>query len=343
MQVGSSYPYSGTYSLLLDDSRNDSTYSIAAAILTVDPTGQSQVDLDFWCREWVGSSHTEDGVFLSDEKMHGEMAETRLAGKVIGGHYASLDLGLPFHGYAAGGPEDDHEGTRLEDAVARIRQGMKAMLRLGSGWHDVASQIRAVTELGLDPRHFILVTDDSHSGTLVNEGHMDRVVRHAIEQGANPMIAIQMATLNPAEHFNVAGDVGQIAPGRYADILLVDELTEFVVDLVIARGRVAAEKGKLLLDLPQFDYPQEVKSSVHLGRVLAEEDFVLASPQDGEVQVNVIGVVENQAPTRHLKLTLRAVDGQLPLDTARDLAKVALVECLIFSFLICVWILPSVA
>jgi len=274
----------------------------------------------------LGEMMNFPGVFLSDEKMHSEMAETRLAGKVIGGHYASLDLGLPFHGYAAGGPEDDHEGTRLEDAVARVRQGMKAMLRLGSGWHDVASQIRAVTELDLDPRHFILVTDDSHSGTLVNEGHMDRVVRHAIEQGANPMIAIQMATLNPAEHFGVAGEVGQIAPGRYADILLVDELSEFVVDLVIARGRVAAEKGKLLLDLPQFDYPPEVKSSVHLGRVLTKEDFVLASPQDGEVQVNVIGVVENQAPTRHLKLTLRAVDGQLPVDIARDLAKVALVE-----------------
>jgi len=274
----------------------------------------------------LGEMMNFPGVFLSDEKVHREMAETRLARKVIGGHYASLDLGLPFHGYAAGGPEDDHEGTRLEDAVARVRQGMKAMLRLGSGWHDVASQIRAVTELGLDPRHFILVTDDSHSGTMVNEGHMDRVVRHAIEQGAKPMIAIQMATLNPAEHFGVAGDIGQIAPGRYADILVVNDLSEFIVDLVIARGRVAAEKGKLLLDLPQFDYPQEVKSSVHIGRALTEEDFVLASPKDGEVQVNVIGVVENQAPTRHLKLTLRAVDGQLPVDMARDLAKVALVE-----------------
>ena len=98
------------------------------------------------------------------------------AGKVIGGHYASPDLGLPFHGYVAGGPEDDHEGTRLEDAVARVRQGMKAMLRFGSAWHDVAAQIRAVTEIGLDPRHFILCTDDSHSATLVGEGHMDRAV-----------------------------------------------------------------------------------------------------------------------------------------------------------------------
>ena len=80
---------------------------------------------------------------------------------MIGGHYASPDLGLPFHGYVAGGPEDDHEGTRMEDAVARVRQGMKAMLRFGSAWHDVAEGVRAITEMKLDPRHFILCTDDS--------------------------------------------------------------------------------------------------------------------------------------------------------------------------------------
>src|SRR6266851_2416828 len=93
-----------------------------------------------------------------------------------------------------GGAADDHEGTTAADAVARVRQGMRAMLRLGSAWYDVAAQIKAVTEQGLDPRNFILCTDDSHSGTLVNDGHMNRVVRHAIAQGVRPIVAIQMAT-----------------------------------------------------------------------------------------------------------------------------------------------------
>ena len=274
----------------------------------------------------LGEMMNFPGVYHSDVKMHEEMAKTRAAKKVVGGHYASLDLGLPFHGYVAGGPEDDHEGTRLEDAVARVRQGMKAMLRFGSGWHDVAAQIKAVTELGLDSRHFILVTDDSHSGTLVHEGHMDRVVRHAIEQGVSPITAIQMATLNTAEHFGVARDVGQIAPGRYADILIVSDLPNLAIDLVIARGSVAAEEGKLLVELPKFEYPPEIKSSVHVGRTLSEVDFVLPSPREGEVEVNVIGIVENQAPTKHLKLKLHAMEGQLSVDMARDLAKVALVE-----------------
>jgi adenine deaminase len=266
------------------------------------------------------------GVFNGDEKMHAEMARTREAGKVIGGHYASPDLGMPFHGYAAGGPQDDHEGTRLEDAVARVRQGMKAMLRLGSAWYDVASQLPAVTEQGLDPRHFILVTDDSHSGTLVHDGHMDRVVRHAIEQGLDPVTAIQMATLNPAEHFGLALDIGQIAPGRYADIVLVGDLHDFRADQVIAKGRLAASEGKLLLDIRQFDYPAAVKASVRLGHELTADDFGVPTGAHGRVNANVIGVVENQAPTRHLHLQLPVDDGSVSIDPEQDVAKVALVE-----------------
>jgi adenine deaminase len=274
----------------------------------------------------LGEMMNFPGVFLSDGKMHAEMAETRMAGKVIGGHYASPDLGLPFHGYVAGGPEDDHEGTRLEDAISRVRQGMKAMLRYGSGWHDVAAQIKAITEQGLDPRHFLLVTDDSHSGTLVQDGHMDRVVRHAIQQGVEPLTAVQMATLNTAEHFRLARDIGQIAPGRFADILLVSDLNSFKVDLVIAKGKKVADAGKLLVDISPFEYPVEVKTSVKLKRKMREEDFTITSPADGWVDVNVIGVIENQAPTRHVHLQLEARNGEIEPDLSQDLAKIALVE-----------------
>jgi adenine deaminase len=175
----------------------------------------------------LGEMMNYNGVAAGDPKMLAEMETTRKAGKVIGGHYASRDLGATFHAYVAGGAEDDHEGTQLEDAVARVRQGMKAMLRYSSAWHDVAAQVPAITKLGLDPRHFILCTDDSHAGTLVNDGHMDRVVRHAIAEGLPAMAALQMATINTAEHFGLSHEVGMIAPGRWADILLVDDLKDF--------------------------------------------------------------------------------------------------------------------
>jgi adenine deaminase len=279
----------------------------------------------------LGEMMNFPGVFMSDEKMHAEMGETRQAGKVIGGHYASPDIGLPFLAYAAGGPEDDHEGTRIEDALARVRQGMKVMLRDGSAWKDVDEQVRAITEMGLDSRHFLLCTDDSHAGTLVTEGHMDKVVRRAIVQGVTPMTAIQMATINTAEHFGVARDIGMIAPGRYADILLIENLPEMRINKVFTRGKLISEGGTVLVELPPYDYPDWVKSSIHLGRRLEAGDFRLPLPLSDEphytqVKANVIGVIENHVTTRHLKLELPVTDGEVQVDMGRDIAKIALVE-----------------
>ena len=274
----------------------------------------------------LGEMMNFPGVFNGDDKVHAEMAVARQSNKVIGGHYASPDLSLPFHGYVAGGPQDDHEGTRLEDAIARARQGMRVMMRYGSAWHDVAAQAKAITELGLDSRNFLLCTDDSHSQTLVQEGHMDRVVRHAISQGISPVTAIQMATINTADYFGVSREMGLIAPGRYGDIVLVKDLNDFHADLVISKGRVVAENEKMLLELQTINYPEWVRKSVHLPRAMAASDFILATSKKITVKANVIGVIENQAPTKHLSLEMPVEDGEVQADLSRDIAKVALIE-----------------
>ena len=274
----------------------------------------------------LGEVMNSSAVILSDANIHAELEATRRAHKVIGGHYASADLGLPFHGYAASGVEDDHEGTRAEDAVARARQGMKVMLRYGSAWQDVAQQIKAITEQRLDSRHFILCTDDSHSETLANQGHMDRVIKHAISQGIPPIIALQMATLNTAEHFGLDKDIGQIAPGRQADILLVDDLVAMNIQMVIVKGRVLAENGRLLAEIPLFDHPDWSKHSVNLPVPVRPEAFRLIPPHNGQVKANVIGIIENKAPTRHLQVTLPVEDGLVVIDQGQDIAKVGLVE-----------------
>ena len=223
----------------------------------------------------LGEMMNFPGVFNGDEKILAELAATHAAGKVIGGHYPSPDLGLPFHGYVAGGIEDDHEGTRAEDAVARVRQGMKAMLRYGSAWLDVEKQVKAITELGLDPHRFILCTDDSHAQTISQDGHMDRVLRYAISQGLEPMTAVQMCTINTAEHFGLSREMGMIAPGRWADVVLVKDLPDFHADLVVAKGQVIAEDGRWTVELPVVEYPEWAKQSVHLRNPLTVEDFAL--------------------------------------------------------------------
>jgi adenine deaminase len=274
----------------------------------------------------LGEMMNFPGVFMGDDKVHAEMSATRCAGKVIGGHYASPDLGLPFHGYLAGGPQDDHEGTTKEGAIARARQGMKVMMRYGSAWHDVAAQVKAVTEAGLNPRGFILCTDDCHSATLVQEGHIDRVVRHAISQGLDPMMALQMCTINTAEHFGVSREMGLIAPGRYADVLLVKDLNNFYAELVIARGVEVAREGKVLVELPSIEYADWACQSVHLKRALIAADFRLESHNGPEVMANVIGIIENQAPNRHLKLKMKNQQGEIKADLSQDICKVALID-----------------
>ncbi len=273
----------------------------------------------------LGEMMNFPGVVNGDSQMLAEIAATQVAGKTVGGHYASPDLGPAFSAYAAGGPADDHEGTCEADAIARVRMGMRAMLRLGSAWYDVESQITAITQKGLDPRGFILCTDDCHSGTLVNDGHMNRVVRHAIDCGCDPLVALQMATINTATHFGLERELGSIAPGRRADLILTSDLATLPVEHVIARGRTVARGGVIEVACPHLDWPADVRGTVHLGKVLSEPDFRVAAPEGANaVTAKVIGVVENQAPTKALTAELPVIDGTV--EGQGEVCQIALVE-----------------
>ncbi len=273
----------------------------------------------------LGEMMNFPGVINGDPKMLAEIAATQRAGKTVGGHYASPDLGSDFSAYVAGGPADDHEGTCEADAIARVRQGMRSMMRLGSAWYDVETQITAVTEKGLDPRNFILCTDDCHSGTLVNEGHMNRVVRHAIACGCEPLVALQMATINTATHFGLEREIGSVTPGRRADIILSSDLTELPIETVIARGQVVAENGAITVECPHLNWPENARNTVHLGHELTEGDFEIQAPAGANrVQANVIGVVENQAPTKALKAELPIIGGLV--EGEGEVCQIALVE-----------------
>ncbi|MBM9594536.1 adenine deaminase [Roseitranquillus sediminis] len=272
----------------------------------------------------LGEMMNFPGVIGGSQQMLAEIAETQRAGKTVGGHYASPDL-AGLNAYAAGGPADDHEGTREEDAIARVRQGMRAMLRLGSAWYDVKAQITAVTEKGLDPRNFILCTDDCNAGTLVHDGHMDRVVRHAIECGCDPLVALQMATVNTATHFGLERELGAIAPGRRADLILTDDLRTLPIRHVIARGVTVARDGECLVDCPHYAWPDAARQTVRVGRTLTPREFRVPAPEGAaRVRARVIGVVENQAPTRALSLDLPVQDGAVTPEG--DVARIALVE-----------------
>ena len=273
----------------------------------------------------LGEMMNFPGVINGDTQMLAEMAETMNAGKTVGGHYASPDRGPAFSAYVAGGAADDHEGTTEEDALARVRNGMRSMMRLGSAWYDVETQITAITERGIDPRNFILCTDDCMAETLVNDGHMNRVVRHAIDCGCDPLIALQMATINTATHFGLERELGSIAPGRRADMIITSDLKTLPIEHVIARGKTVAKDGNIIVDCPHYDWPDSARQTVHLGKPLKEKDFDILAPKGkNTVMTRVIGVVENQAPTKALNFELPVIEGCVK--ASGDVCQIALVE-----------------
>ncbi|WP_299143794.1 adenine deaminase [uncultured Tateyamaria sp.] len=273
----------------------------------------------------LGEMMNFPGMAAADPQMLAEVAATQRAGKTVGGHYASPDLGPDFAAYVAGGPADDHEGTCEADAIARMRQGMRSMIRLGSAWYDVETQITAITEKGLDPRNMILCTDDCHSATLVNDGHMNRVVRHAIDCGCDPLVALQMATINTATHFGLEREIGSLTPGRRADVILTSDLKTLPIEQVIARGKTVAVDGALTADCPHLDWPAKARRTVNMGAPKTAADFEIAAPEGrNSVTANVIGVVENQAPTKALKRDMPVRDGRV--EPHGDTCQIALVE-----------------
>ena len=275
----------------------------------------------------LGEMMNFPSIINGDEKLLSEIAITQNAQKIAGGHYASPDLGKNFHAYVASGVSDDHEGTCEKDALARARQGMRSMMRLGSAWYDVESQITAITEKKLDSRNFILCTDDCHSGTIVNEGHMNRVIRHAIKCGCEPVEAIQMATINTATHFGLERELGSISPGRRADIILTSDLKELPIEIVFARGVKVAEKGSSIIDPVLLKWPNSVRNTVKLEKKLNAENFLIRAPKlKNTAKVKIIGVIENQAPTKLLKDVLPVENGFVKGDLDKDICQVALVE-----------------
>ncbi|WP_028548004.1 adenine deaminase [Paenibacillus sp. UNC451MF] len=268
------------------------------------------------------------GVVYGDPKMIGEIQATLRAGKVVDGHYTWPSNDSRLAAYAAAGVSGCHESVTKEDVIARVRLGMYAKMRRGSAWHDVAATIKAHTEQGIDSRRMILVSDDRICSSLKEEGHMNFIVRHAIQQGVKPVTAFQMATLNTAERFGVARDVGSVTPGTIADIILLDgNLADVNVVMTIARGEVVAENGAMTLELTPFDYPEYAVNSVKIGKTLTPSDFEIKTPVSaGTIKTRVAVVRENHVETEEIFVDVPVKDGKLQINPESTLCKMALFE-----------------
>jgi adenine deaminase len=235
----------------------------------------------------------------------------------VDGH-APLLSGRALNAYRLAGIGSDHECTGLAEATEKLRLGFYLMLREGSLAKNLAGLLPAVTVAAR--RRTMLVTDDSHPEDLARTGHLDHLLRRAVSLGLDPLAAVTMATLNPAEYFRLR-DRGALAPGLAADLVVVEDLTAFRIDKVVKNGRLWVDQGRLTAapDVPPGPVPA---SAMHV-KNLAPEAF--SPPAAGDV-VKVIGLIPHQLLTEKRLMAAPIRDGRLAADPVQDLLKLAVVE-----------------
>lgn len=266
----------------------------------------------------LGEFMNTPGVFRADDAVLDKLTLARRAGKIVDGHAPALS-GRELNAYACAGILGDHECRTAEEIRARIAKGMYAMLREGSACHDLRNLLAGVTEAS--SRRALFCSDDCQPKTILTEGHIDRHLRICVEEGFDPVTAVRMATLNAAEAFRLC-DRGALAPGRRADIVLLDDLKDFHVHRVFLGGELVAEEGRYLPELSLADV-SAVRGSVKVRDFSADRLKVKLKGN----RARVIGLQKNSIVTTKEIVTVQTDGGgDFVFDPARDLCKLAVVE-----------------
>jgi adenine deaminase len=252
------------------------------------------------------------------------IAETIKLGGKVDGHSAGA-TGKKLQAYVASGISSCHEPTNAAEVLERLKLGLFILIREG----EVRRELEAVAPIkdsGIALNRLAISTDGVGPDQLVSKGYMEVVVQKAIDLGFDPVLAVQMATINVAQHFSLDDVIGGIAPGKYADIVILPNLKTIKAEYVISNGRVVAQNGRALVPPRKHRYPQSLYNSLRLDRDFSADDFAI--PVEGgrkEAKVRLMDQVTNLL-VREEFIDMPVADGQLKPDVAKDILKVAAIE-----------------
>lgn len=268
-------------------------------------------------REVIGLAEMMNypGLLMGDPEVLAKLAA--FSKGIIDGH-APLVRGRDLDAYVAAGPDSDHECYQAEEAAEKLARGMWLMIREGTSAHNMEALLPVVNPRTL--RRCLLVSDDRHPDDLAQSGHIDALLRRAVELGLDPISAVTMATLNPARRFGL-NRRGALAPGYVADMAVVEDLEQFSVHQVYQTGRLVAEGGRCL-DPCDAEFPSSALGTMHMA-ALSVESFC---PSAEGKQVRVIDLQPGQLITNSVKVDAPLVDGRLAADPDRDLALLTVIE-----------------
>lgn len=258
------------------------------------------------------------GVINADDKMIDEILMAKKYGARIDGHAPQV-VGKDLNAYIAAGPANDHECSTLEEAEERLARGMYLLLREGSVTQDLRKLLPIVNTA--NSRRCLLSGDDVQAKTAINKGHLDNSIRICIDEGLNPITAIQMATLNPAEYCGL-NDRGAIAPGRRADMVVFESLEDFAVEETYILGEKLSQGNEYLGEVNYYPI-DSVESSMHV-KDFTREKLQLHLNSD---KVRAIGVVPGEVLTTEEHVTVkRDGDGNFVYNDHEDVTKIVVVE-----------------
>ncbi|MCZ0744502.1 adenine deaminase [Ligilactobacillus sp. UO.C109] len=258
------------------------------------------------------------GVINADDKMIDEILMAKKYGARIDGHAPQV-VGKDLNAYIAAGPANDHECSTLEEAEERLARGMYLLLREGSVTQDLRKLLLIVNTA--NSRRCLLSGDDVQAKTAINKGHLDNSIRICIDEGLNPITAIQMATLNPAEYCGL-NDRGAIAPGRRADMVVFESLEDFAVEETYILGEKLSQGNEYLGEVNYYPI-DSVESSMHV-KDFTREKLQLHLNSD---KVRAIGVVPGEVLTTEEHVTVRRDgDGNFVYNDQEDVTKIVVVE-----------------
>ena len=241
---------------------------------------------------------------------------------VIDGHGSGLRDLTRINAFAAAGLTSDHETRVAEEAWSKLQTGLFLQLRD----ENIEKAVPLFVKNGLQEwSNISLVTDDRNVADSLKQGTMNTHVALAIKMGAPLEAAYAMASLYPARHAHVDPLVGSIAPGRYADVVLLTSPKDVAIKDVFANGQHAAHDGKYLLSVPKIDWPAWATDTIHVGRALTAKDFEIRAPA-GKSSVTAAIQAPFYTDAEQKTATLPVVDGVVQRDPAHDIVKVAIVD-----------------
>jgi adenine deaminase len=249
------------------------------------------------------------------------------APRVFEGHAPELG-GSRLQAYLAAGASSDHESASEQDALAKLRLGCQIIMRECSASRDLRKLVPLLLRYPQSSRFFMVCSDDMQAKELVEEGHIDHKLRVAIDAGLDPITAIQLATINPAEYFGLSASLGSIAPGKQADLQLTDSLTDLRPHTVIASGTIVARESKASSKRTAgTPPPNSLKSTINLPHAPRAEDFRIAAPTtDTTATVRVIGIENGTLLSKALTHQLPVTNGETTNDINHDVLKVAALD-----------------